>query len=108
MAAIVSTVPIIAPIAMPRAVSERALSPAPIIPAGVTQANAAVVSSANTLATAPLATAASSSRSQGSSAMMIVGGAAFITGAVVRGNAGTAVMIGGGILGLVGLWRYMH
>jgi hypothetical protein len=40
--------------------------------------------------------------------MMIVGGAAFIVGAVVGGKSGTAVMIGGGILGLVGLWNYLQ
>lgn|SRR5512146_1589659 len=108
VAVIASSVPIVTPIAMSRTVTERALSPAPVIPAGVTQSNDVVGSRANRVAIAPGALPASSSRSQGSSAMMIVGGAAFITGAVVGGNAGSAVMIGGGILGLIGLWRYMH
>lgn len=41
-------------------------------------------------------------------AMMIVGGAALIVGAVVGGQAGTIVMIAGGIIGLVGLWNYLQ
>jgi hypothetical protein len=39
-------------------------------------------------------------------AMMIVGGAALFVGTVVSGKPGTRIMIGGGLLGLVGLWRY--
>ena len=40
-------------------------------------------------------------------AMMIVGGAALIVGAVVGGDSGTIIMIGGGALGLYGLWNYL-
>jgi hypothetical protein len=40
--------------------------------------------------------------------LMVVGGAALLVGAVVGGDAGTIVMIGGGIIGLVGLWRYIQ
>jgi len=43
-----------------------------------------------------------------SSAMMVVGGAALLVGAIVGGKAGTTVMIGGGVLGLVGLWNYLQ
>jgi hypothetical protein len=39
-------------------------------------------------------------------AMMIVGGAGLLVGTVVSGTSGTRIMIGSGILGLVGLWRY--
>jgi hypothetical protein len=39
-------------------------------------------------------------------AMMIVGGAGLLVGTVVSGKPGTRIMIGGGLLGLVGLWRY--
>jgi hypothetical protein len=38
--------------------------------------------------------------------MMIVGGAALLAGTVVSGKTGTRIMIGGGILGLVGLWQH--
>lgn len=40
-------------------------------------------------------------------AMMIVGGAGLIVGAVVGGDSGTIIMIGGGALGLYGLWQYL-
>jgi hypothetical protein len=39
-------------------------------------------------------------------AMMIVGGIGLFVGTVVSGKPGTTIMIGSGILGLVGLWRY--
>lgn len=41
-------------------------------------------------------------------AMMIVGGAALIVGAVIGGDAGTIVMVGGAVVGLVGLWNYLR
>ncbi len=41
-----------------------------------------------------------------SAAMMIVGGAGLLVGAIVSGKAGTVMMVGGGVLGLIGLWRY--
>ena len=41
-------------------------------------------------------------------ALMIVGVAALLVGAVVGGNAGTIVMIGGGVVGLIGLWNYLQ
>jgi hypothetical protein len=40
-------------------------------------------------------------------AMMIVGGAALIVGSIVGGDAGTLFMVGGGIVGLVGLWNHL-
>jgi hypothetical protein len=39
--------------------------------------------------------------------MMIVGGAALIVGSIVGGDAGTLFMVGGGIVGLVGLWNHL-
>jgi len=107
VATIANSVPIVSPMAMPRAVTMRAVAPAVIVPAGVTQSKDAVGSQASADAIAPYAMRASSS-SPRSSAMMVVGGAAFIVGAVVGGKGGTAVMIGGGILALVGLWNYMQ
>ena len=41
-------------------------------------------------------------------AMMIVGGAAMIVGAVIGGDAGTIVMVVGGVIGLVGLWNFLQ
>ena len=40
-------------------------------------------------------------------ALMIVGGAGLIVGALVDGDAGTVIMIGGGAVALVGLYRYV-
>ena len=40
--------------------------------------------------------------------MMIVGGAILVTGAVIGGQAGTIVMIGGGVVGIIGLIRYLQ
>lgn len=41
-------------------------------------------------------------------ALMIVGGAGLIIGGIIGGQPGTIVMVGSGILGLVGLFRYLQ
>jgi len=41
-------------------------------------------------------------------AMMIVGGAALVVGSVIGDDAGTIMMVGGGVVGLVGLYRYLQ
>ena len=41
-------------------------------------------------------------------ALMIVGGAAIILGAVIGGDAGTLFMIGGAVTGLFGLYQYLQ
>lgn len=43
-----------------------------------------------------------------SRAMMVVGGAGLIVGALVGGTPGTIIMIAGGAIGLVGLWEYLQ
>jgi hypothetical protein len=93
-----------------------AVAPVPVVVA----AEAAPVSFAPTTANASVGiqrTAASSDAAsltpvpQGSvgrnPAMMIVGGVALIAGAVIGGESGTIIMIGGGLLGLYGLWQYL-
>ena len=40
--------------------------------------------------------------------LMIVGGAALLVGAVVGGTAGDLLMVGGAVIGLVGLYRYLQ
>lgn len=40
-------------------------------------------------------------------AMMVVGGAALIVGSVIDGDSGRIIMIGGGVVGLIGLWNYL-
>jgi hypothetical protein len=43
-----------------------------------------------------------------STALMLIGGAAMVAGALVDGDAGTIIMVGGGAVALVGLWRYLQ
>ena len=43
-----------------------------------------------------------------SESMMIVGGAALIVGAIVGDTPGEIIMIGGAIIGLVGLYKYLQ
>jgi hypothetical protein len=40
-------------------------------------------------------------------ALMVVGGAALITGLVIGGDGGTLVAIGGAVIGLLGLFNYV-
>jgi hypothetical protein len=101
----VDPMPTAAPTTVPVAFAERAVSPASITPAGVTQSKSAGLARASVAAPFAMRSASEGSHNP---AMMIVGGAALIVGAVVGGKAGTIVMIGGGILGLVGLWNYLQ
>lgn len=39
--------------------------------------------------------------------LMIVGGAALLVGAVIGGDEGTIFMVGGGVAGLIGLYRHL-
>ena len=39
---------------------------------------------------------------------MIVGGAALLVGSMIEGDAGTLLMVGGAVIGLTGLFRYMR
>lgn len=41
-------------------------------------------------------------------ALMIIGGAALLTGAIIGGDAGTIVMLGGAGVGLYGLYLYLQ
>jgi len=45
---------------------------------------------------------------KGNRAMMIVGGAALLVGAVIGGDAGTIIMVGGGVVGLYGLYKFLQ
>ena len=56
----------------------------------------------------PLATPPKFQATGRNPAMMIVGGAALIVGAVLNSQAGNVIMIAGGIIGLVGLWNYLQ
>ncbi len=41
-------------------------------------------------------------------AMMIVGAAALVTGAIIGGDPGTVIMVGGAVIGLYGLYQYLQ
>jgi len=55
---------------------------------------------------APVVVAAA--RGSNSAALMIVGGAAFLAGAIIGGDAGTIIMVGGAGVGLYGLYLYLQ
>jgi hypothetical protein len=40
-------------------------------------------------------------------ALMVVGGAGLVVGAVVGGKSGGVIMTAGAVVGLVGLWKYL-
>jgi len=41
-------------------------------------------------------------------ALMVVGGAALLTGLIIGDSAGTAIAVGGAVVGLVGLYQYLQ
>lgn len=47
-------------------------------------------------------------RNQRSTTLMLVGGAAFLAGLLIGDDAGTAVALGGAIVGLYGLYLYLQ
>ena len=47
-------------------------------------------------------------RGNDATALMIVGGAAFLAGAIIGGDAGTIIMVGGAGIGLYGLYLYLQ
>lgn len=75
--------------------------------AGPTMASAVFPLSASRMALSetPAALRAPSSANV---ALMVVGGAALVLGAVIGGDEGTIIMIGGGGVGLLGLYRYLR
>jgi hypothetical protein len=41
-------------------------------------------------------------------ALMVVGGAAGLTGLIIGDDAGTAIAVGGAVVGLIGLYQYLQ
>jgi hypothetical protein len=68
----------------------------------------AVSMAPDTTARRPFVLATESGAKSQNSAMLVVGGAGVLVGAIVGGKAGTVVMIGGTAVGLIGLWRYLR
>jgi len=92
----------LAPALPAQALAERA-------PAGPTieSARVGVVAPASEAAP-PAQNVALQAPSRESAALMIVGGAALLAGLVIGGGAGTALALGGALLGLYGLWMYVR
>jgi hypothetical protein len=40
--------------------------------------------------------------------LMIIGGAAIVTGSVIGGAGGSLIAVGGAVVGLYGLYKYLH
>lgn len=59
-------------------------------------------------ADAPRPAALAAARSGSGQALAIVGGAAFLGGLIIGGDAGTAIAIGGLAVGVYGLWVWLH
>ncbi len=82
---------------------------APAVAPALASAQADVAVGVRTVAmTTPFAPAPVPRAYGRSPALMIVGGAMLLVGAVIGGDEGTIVMLGGGGLGLLGLWYYLR
>jgi len=79
-------------------------APTPVLAPATPFAPVLVTESATSL---PIAPVPAMSEKQ-SVALMIVGGAALIVGALVDGDAGTIIMVAGGVTGLIGLYQYLR
>ena len=80
-------------------------------PVGPTVQSSRVGVQLQSLASTETAAAATQRRGAGfgqGEAMMIVGGAAILVGAVVGGGGGQVIMIGGAVIGLVGLYKFLQ
>jgi hypothetical protein len=103
-------------IARPAAAQEVSLAPAPTTAA--IAAPAAEPASGPTLTAASVAvrhaetpfTAAPARRAGYGQpvALMVVGGAALLTGLIIGDSAGAAIAVGGAVIGLVGLYQYLQ
>jgi hypothetical protein len=78
----------------------------PVVGPSLDAATAGFHRAASQTTNAPVTVAAA--RASNSTALMIVGGVAFLAGAVISGDAGTIIMIGGAAVGLYGLYLYLQ
>ncbi|MEX2182638.1 MAG: hypothetical protein WD771_11400 [Gemmatimonadaceae bacterium] len=87
-----------APVVVAPAVEMAPVAGPQVVQAGVTRAEAAPTTEFNFQNTA----------SRRDVTWMIVGGATLVVGSMVGGDAGTILMVTGGVIGLIGLWRYLQ
>ena len=87
--------------------SPAAAAVAPVLSLAPTRENAIVGLRLRTDSSAPMPVP-DPGKNSGNTALMIVGGVALIAGAVIGGDAGTIIMVGGAGVGLYGLWQYLR
>ena len=103
-------------IARPAAAQEISLAPAPVTAAVATPVAApatgptlAAASVAVRHAESPVTSAPARRGGYGQPvALMVVGGAALLTGLIIGNDAGTAIAVGGAVVGLIGLYQYLQ
>ena len=93
-------------------------APAPVVmasveapaPAGPTldDATVGIRHAATPAATAPTNATPAVRHGDQATALMIVGGAALLAGALINNQAGTVIMVGGAAVGLYGLYLYLQ
>jgi hypothetical protein len=93
----------------PAASTVEVKAPTPAISIAPTQASTALSVSITPL-TAPLVIAPlpAQGNQRTNVALMIVGGAGLVVGSLIHGDTGTVIMVGGGVVGLIGLFRYLR
>lgn len=103
-------------VARPAAAQSLAVAPAPaaeVSPAPVAEAASGPMIDAARVgvrhAEAPVAAAPARRAGYGQPvALMVVGGAAVLTGLIIGDGAGTAIAVGGAVVGLIGLYQYLQ
>jgi hypothetical protein len=103
-------------IARPAAAQEISLAPAPVtaavaapVAAPATGPTLAAASVAVRHAESPVTSAPARRGGYGQPvALMVVGGAALLTGLIIGNDAGTAIAVGGAVVGLIGLYQYLQ
>ena len=99
----------------PASAQETSFAPAPVAPAAQLETTPAAGPTVDAArigvrhAEAPVAAAPTRRGGYGQPvALMVVGGAAVLTGLIIGGGAGSAIAVGGAIVGLVGLYQYLQ
>jgi hypothetical protein len=103
-------------VARPAAAQEISLAPSPVAAVAVAPSAEPLVGPTMTSATVavrhaetPVAPAPARRAGYGQPvALMVVGGAALLTGLIIGDSAGTAIAVGGAVVGLVGLYQYLQ
>jgi hypothetical protein len=83
-------------------------APAAIAPRGPMLQDAALSPRLELSSETEMAAAAAARRFGFSETLMIVGGATLLAGAIIGGDAGTIMMVGGAGIGIYGLYLYLH